>query len=268
MTTDTRPICVNAMPNLRRNSTRLMVVMCIGIALSLYGVYIQTRSSSNLNYSPSVSVASSWLYHNVGQHLMSPSFLTNGGSCVRDRAPNRPTFAQLFMYRFVHPTMRYSAIVNGLINVSQILLLKVYCKSLSGTDTIIGLSAFGIGISLICLIGSFAFCRLMCISCLCIHHIVIIYLAVMRRRMVQGLTCPTSGPPNLFGPGSAIGGASAGCSGGISGPRGALGPRSGAGCGTTSSGPTANAAGKHGSTCKRAPDSNIPDPIRRRSNRT
>lgn len=195
----TRPVCVYAMSGLKRNSTKLMVVMCIGIAFALYGVFVQTRAHhASHHYMPKVAtVASSWLYHNVGQHLMSPSFLKTGGTCNAERrAAMRHSFARLIMTRFVYPTMRYSGIINGLINLIQIILLKVYCKSVCSCDAITGLSVVGLIVSMICLWGSVVGCRLMCISCLGIHHMIIMYFAIKRRRMVQNMLCP---PANLSG---------------------------------------------------------------------
>jgi hypothetical protein len=216
MASETRPICVYAMPNIKRNSTRLMIVMSIGIALALFGVYVQARNRSNPQYMPSVSLVSGWLYHNVG-HLMSPSFFMDGASCnraARQLPPSLRPSSRSFMQRFIYPVMRCSAILNGLINVAQILLLKIYCKSVCGTNIIIGLSAIGVVISAICLIGSFATCRLMCLSCLGIHHVVIMYLAAKRRRMLQSFICPTGPNSNP----SSGGGCTFGTGGGGSGP--------------------------------------------------
>lgn len=191
MTSESRPICVYALAGLKRNSTKLLVVMCIGIGLALYGIYIGVRSQTNPNYQPTITVAANWLYQSVGQKTANSGYFMNG---CRNKQSFKPTFGHLLMSNFVYPISRYSGILNGSINVAQIILLKVFCKSFSGTDAIIGLSAIGLIISMICLVGSFAFCKLICISCLGIHHIVIIYLAIRRRRMLKNILCP---PQNI-----------------------------------------------------------------------
>lgn len=263
MTSETRPVCVYAIAGLRRNSNRLMIVMCIGIAFALYGVYVGMRHHSNPSYVPSVSAASSWLYNNVGQLIMKPKFLKTGVSCTRGGSYTKNTFGHLLMRRFVYPTMRYSGLLNGLINLAQIAILRMYSKSVCATDTIIGLSAFGLVVSFICLVGSFASCRLMCISCLGIHHKVIIYLAAQRRRMVQSILCPSSNLAGLpsgtcsFGAATGGGGGSGSGSGGSSGGRINLAPPA-----------TGQQSAKHTSSCvTRRTGSDNHDQSRRRSNR-
>lgn len=192
MTSETRPTCVYALAGLKRNETRLMIVMCVGIALALYGVYIQARSQSNPSYMPTISVATSWLYESLGHRLNHPTsmFASCQGKQAKTTVP--ASFGHFLLHKLIEPVTHYSGIINGTINVIQIAILKVYSKSLTGTDAIIGLSSFGMVVSMICLLGSFASCKLMCISCLGIHHIVIIYLAIRRRRMLKNILCPTA----------------------------------------------------------------------------
>lgn len=224
MAGEARPVCVYTMASLKKNSTKLLVLMCIGIALALYGIYVQARSQSNPNYMPTLTLATHWLYHNVGQRIAHPSTLLTGTNCgaLRQQAA-KGSVGRLLMSRFVAPVTRYSGIMNGFINVLQILLLMVYGRSVMGADAIMGLSAFGLVVSAICLVGSFAVCKLMCISCLGIHHIVIIYLALRRRRLLSNIFCPSGGAPSgeptprgaasTFGSGGGGGGGGGGGSG-------------------------------------------------------
>lgn len=215
-----RPVCVYALAGFKKNTTKLMVVMCIGIALALYGVYVQARSSSNPNYMPTITLATNWLYNNIGQRIVHPSYLLNG---CNGKQLVKQSFGSLMMHRFVYPVTRYSGLFNGFINLVQIVLLKVCYKSLAGVDAIVGLSAAGLAISFVCLIGSFAYCKLMCISCLGIHHVVIIYLAIRRRRILNNILCPTAnvneGSTCTFGSstGGGGGGAGSGSGGGAGG---------------------------------------------------
>lgn len=199
-----RPVCVYAMAALQRNSTRLMIMMCVGVALALCGVYIQTRMQSNPNYTPTIAVATKWFYAILGRRLVNSSRLLRG--CTNELSDSfKPTVGKLLMHRFIYPITRYSGLMNGTINLVQIILLKVYCKSFTGTHSIIALSALGAGISLLCLIGSFVACKMMCLSCLGIHHGAIIYLAMNRCRILKNVLCPTenvNASGCTFGPGN------------------------------------------------------------------
>lgn len=199
-----RPICIYAEAALKKNGTKLLVVISIGIALALYGVYVQARSRSNPHYMPTITIATHWFYTSVASRFPIPgASYMNGcgnkyGGGMRQRLPHA-------LWRFfVSPIVKNSGFINGMINVVQIALLKMYCCSLKATDAIIALSAIGWLVSMICLFGAFASCKLMCISCLGVHHLAIIYLAVRRRKIVQNILCPQ---PNVsqsctFGVGS------------------------------------------------------------------
>lgn len=188
MTTEPRPVCNQALGGLKRNSTKLLITMCIGIALALYGVYVQARSQSNPNYMPTISIASHWIYKAIGkQSIKHPVQMLTG--CFSKQLAKGSTY-HVFMQYFVLPIVHVSGIINGMVNLVQIVLLKVYCRNIWATNVTIGLSAFGFIISMICLCGSYASCKLMCISCLGIHHMVIIYLALRRRNILENLNCP------------------------------------------------------------------------------
>lgn len=183
-----RPICIYAEAALKKNGLKLLVVICIGIALALYGVYVQARRSSNPHYVPTITVATHWFYTSVASRFPVPgaTYMNGCGNKygMRHRLPHA-----LWRY-FVGPIVKNSGFINGMINVVQIALLKMYCSSIRATDAIISLSAIGWIISMICLFGSFASCKLMCISCLGVHHLVVIYLAVRRRKIIQNMLCP------------------------------------------------------------------------------
>lgn len=187
MTSETsRPVCVYAMAGLKRNSTKLLITMCIGIALALYGCYVQARSQSNPTYMPSISMATRWLYTSLGNTLAHPTHMMKG--C--NHKATKQTVPHFLMRHLVKPIVQYSGLINGMINLTQIILLKVYCRSVKATNVMIAMSAVGFIISMICMGGAYATCRLMCISCLGIHHLVIIYYANCRRRIIQNILCP------------------------------------------------------------------------------
>lgn len=186
MANEARPICGNAVLALKKNSTKLLVTMCIGIGLAMYGIYVQSRTQSNPSYAPTISVATNWLHGYIGNGLINTGMLgCNGKSgAMKASAPN-------FMVRsFVNPIVRYSGWINGFIHIIQIILLKIFCRSIKGTDGIIALSAIGLLTSVICLGGAFASCKMMCISCLGVQHIFIIYFAIRRRAVIQNIHCP------------------------------------------------------------------------------
>lgn len=193
-----QPVCVYAMQKLKRNSTTLLIAMCIGIALALYGCYVQARSQSNPHYTSTIATATHWLYNNLGKKIMHPSALLrncNGFSRGGESMSKARGFGHMCSYvlmRFlIKPMVQYSGIMNGMINIVQIILLKVYCKSVPVTDVIIALSGVGFAISMLCLIGSIINCKLMCFSCLGIHHLFIIFYGLRRRQIIKNLLCPT-----------------------------------------------------------------------------
>lgn len=188
MTGEARPICAQAMSGLKRNSTRLLITMCIGIALAMYGVYVQARSESNPSYMPAVSIASHWLYKAIGKEtLKHPGQMLSG--CFNKQVL-KATGPRFLMRNFILPIVHTSGIINGSINLIQIILLKVYWREMFATYVTIGLSATGFVISMLCLYGAYASCKLMCISCLGIHHVIIIYLALWRGKILQNIHCP------------------------------------------------------------------------------
>lgn len=188
MTGETRQICSQAMSGLKRNSTKLLITMCVGIALAMYGVYVQARSESNPSYMPSISIASHWLYKTIGkQTLKHPGQMLSG--CFNKQVA-RATTSHFLMRNFILPIVHTSGIMNGLINLIQIILLKVYWREIFAANVTIALSATGFAISMLCLYGAYASCKLMCISCLGIHHLIIIYLACCRGKILQNIYCP------------------------------------------------------------------------------
>lgn len=191
MAAESRPIyCAAALNGLKRNSTKLLITMCIGIALAFYGVYVQARSQSNPSYMPTISIASHWIYKAIGkQAIKHPTHMLTG--CFNKQLAKGGSFNALMHY-LVMPIVHFSGIINGITNIIQIVLLKVYCRDICATNVTIGLSVFGFIISMICLSGSYASCKLMCISCLGIHHMVIIYLALRRRNILMNIECPQS----------------------------------------------------------------------------
>lgn len=201
MSTETRPICQYAMATLKKNSTRLLITMCIGLALAMYGIYVTNRGHSNPHYMPTISVAGHWLYNMFGQKILYPSNILK--PCTKNTFTQ--TVPHFLMRALIKPIVHYSGLVNGLINIVQIVLLKVYCSNMMATNAIIALSATGWLISMVCLFGAFATCKLMCISCLGIQHKVIIYLAWRRRAIIQNMFCPPlkSGSTNNTGAGVA-----------------------------------------------------------------
>lgn len=192
MTTDTVNICVIARGELKKNSNRLLVAMCIGIALALYGCYVSTRSQSNPHYMPQTSMAVHWLNGKFGKILDNPIKMLK--NCNNKHSKQTHTHSKLHSHNLInyvlHGFANHSGIINGIINLVQIMILKMYCSSIQATDVILGLSTFGLLVSLLCIIGSFASCKLMCLSCLGIHHAFIIYFVVCRRKILTNALCP------------------------------------------------------------------------------
>lgn len=185
MTPDSRPVCQYAVAGLKKNSTKLLIAMCVGIALALYGAYVQSRTHADPNYLSTLSMATHWAKDLVGAKMASRLIK----ACVQTPAMKR-TVPHFMMRMLVHPIVHYSAIMSGFINVAQIILLKVYCKSVPVTNVIIALSAIGLVLSAVCMVGAFAACKTMCITCLGIHHCFIIYYAVRRRIFIKNMLCP------------------------------------------------------------------------------
>lgn len=202
MTNEPRHLCVYAMSSLKKNSTRLLVVMCIGIALGAYGIYVQARSHSNVSYVPSITMATRWMAERVGYKMMHPSQMMKACGMAKGAANMAKHSGGLchFMMRFlVNPIVSNSGMMNLMINVAQIILLKVYCRSIMATDVMIAMSVLGLIISMICMFGSFATCKLMCISCLGLQHMAIIYFSFCRRKILQNMLCGISNNQSSFG---------------------------------------------------------------------
>lgn len=144
------------------------------------------RGHSNPHFMPTISVAGHWLYNMFGQKILHPTSILK--PCAKSTF--KQTVPHFLMRALIKPVVHYSGLVNGLINIMQIILLKLYCSNLMATNAIIALSATGWLISMVCLFGAFATCKLMCISCLGIQHKIIIYLAWRRRAIIQNMFCP------------------------------------------------------------------------------
>lgn len=187
MVVEARPICVYAKQNLKRNSTKLIIVMCFGIALALYGIYIQSKSRVNPSYFTTMSMASHWLYNRIGQRLLHPLSYRPSAYFGQCGDPQRSMFVMRYVFK---PVAACTSLLNALINLTQIILLKVYCSNVRATKAIIGLSAFGLVLGFFCIVGSFATCKLMCITCLGVHHMIIMYLANKRRHIINNMLCP------------------------------------------------------------------------------
>lgn len=194
-----RPICVYALANLKRNSTRLLIAMCIGIGLALYGAYVASRMRSSVRYTPTIQAATSWFNERLAHTLGHPmSKLTGGASCSAgqtNQALYRTplTRSKWILDKIVRPFVTSSGLINLLINISQIVLLKIYSMSGPACDAIVGLSIGGLVVSGMCMFGALMTCKTMCLSCLGIHHAVIIYFALKRRTIIHSMLCP-SGP--------------------------------------------------------------------------
>lgn len=214
-TSNQQPMCVYAKANLKRNSTKLLVAMCIGIALALYGGYVATRMRTNDRYVPTISAATHWLGNRIGHSFKYPMEILKATGCntKSHHMYSRPplTAGQWFVKNMVRPFVSISGLINGLLNIGQMILLKVYCMSVPACNGIIAMSAIGLAISLLAMIGSIITCKLMCLSCLGIHHGFIIYFAMKRRIIIQNMLCP----PGAAGSGGASSGA---CPSGGSGP--------------------------------------------------
>lgn len=193
MTTDTgRPVCVYAKAALKRNGTRMMLIMCIGIALALYGGYVANRMRANSRYMPAMSAASHWLNSRLAQTIGYPmSMFGSSGNCDPRFGSFKEVGRVWVMNKLIKPIVASSGFINGIVNVTQIILLKVYCSSVKATDAIIGLSIVGLVVSIICLVGSFFTCKMMCLSCVGIHHGLIIYLGMKRRQIQYNIMCPS-----------------------------------------------------------------------------
>lgn len=205
MTASSTP-CVYAVANLKRNSTRLVVAMCIGIVVSLYAIYLQARVSAG--YDLYITKACHWLMQHMGVKSASlSSSAANGGNCWTKTACAKTgsrlnPFAAMYhhptsglhriMRRLAMPMVSCTTLLNGLINAIQIIVLKVCCKSIAGTNAIIGMSAFGMVLSSICMISSmFSCCKLLCLSCFSLQHVAIIYFACRRRCIIRNMMCPS-----------------------------------------------------------------------------
>lgn len=187
----TRPICVYAKANLKRNSTRLMVAMCIGIMLAIYGAYVSSRMRNNERYMPTLSSAGNWLNKRFMDSFGNPMSIFSL-NCMNIKQARAKSAAAWVMSNMIKPFVNQSGLLNGLINVTQIILIKVYCMSIPVTDAVIGLSIAGLFVSILCLVGSFLSCKMMCLTCLGIHHALIIYFGLQRRCILTNMLCPTS----------------------------------------------------------------------------
>lgn len=187
MVSEQRNVCVYAKANLKQNSTKLLVAMCVGIALALYGCYVRSQSKVDPHYMPSVSVAIHWLNEKITNNVGNPMNMLKRN--CHSKAPKYNASHILSRY-VLAPFVSNSGILNGLINVGQIILLKVWCSSIPATNAIMGLSVLGLVVSGVCVVSAFASCKLMCLSCLGIHHIAIIYLAIIRNRILCNIHCP------------------------------------------------------------------------------
>lgn len=162
---------------------KLLIIMCIGIALALYGMYVRSRANTNPNYMSPINTATHWMLDHVGSKILHPF---RGGSCASRGIRHS------FISEFLQMVVNSSGLVNGLINVTQIIVLKVNSSSVKSADAIIAMSSIGWVVSMICLVGAFSSCKLMCISCLGIQHVAIIYFAIKRRKMILSSQCPTA----------------------------------------------------------------------------
>lgn len=203
MTVD-RPICTYALASLKKNSTHLLIAICIGLALSLYGIYVQARSV-NPAYKSSLNMASSWMIQAISDKFMNPAKLFYNCYAKATAKRSVPSFFSRYMIR---PIIYKSGLMNAAISITQIVLLKLYCRSVRAATTIVILSALGVLISGICFFGTLASCKAICISCLSFHHGVVIYLAMRRRNMIGNMLCPpantnegacTFGTPGNYG---------------------------------------------------------------------
>lgn len=200
MTSETRFTCVYARNNLRKNSNKLLVAMCIGIALALYGCYVQARARIHSNQVHSMNGASHWM----NERLLKPMNQWRGAcSGSQNNGAHHNAASRVVMEYMVRPFIAQSGLINGLINVIQIVLLKLYCSSLPATNAIVALSVVGLCLSLVCLIGALATCKMMCVSCLGLHHAAIIWFALQRRAIFRSMLCPPGPGSGLSsGPGS------------------------------------------------------------------
>lgn len=222
-----QPICLFAKQALRKNSTKLLVAMCVGIALSVYGIYVHSRSHSNPGYESNIAVASHWLF-NVANKIIHPTTMLNGCKTSQKATAAMGVGKQagmlkmrlilnFIMQMLIEPMTHYAGPINVGINLIQIILLKIFCKSKPATTAIIVLSGIGFCVSMFCFIGSMASCKLMCISCLGIHHMFIIYYGLARNRIIKGMLCPpqqANSNNNCSYPGINLSGANANLSSG------------------------------------------------------
>lgn len=203
MTID-RPVCIYALNGLKKNSTQLLITICIGLALSLYGIYVQARSSSP-GYRSSIATASNWLMDTISHKLAYSASMLAGCHSKAHLKRAVPTFFSRYLIR---PVIYKSGFMNAIISLVQMVLLKLYCRNIKATSSIIALSCVGICISAVCFFGALATCKTVCISCLSIHHGFVIYFALRRRAIISNMLCPpgntnegacTFGTPSNYG---------------------------------------------------------------------
>lgn len=189
MVSEQRNVCVYAKASLKQNSTKLLVAMCVGIVLALYGCYVRSQSKVDPHYMPSVSVAVHWLNDRITNNVGNPMNMLKR-NCPPTKSPKFSAASHVLGRYVWGPFVSNSSILNGMINIGQIILLKVWCSSIRATNAIMGLSVLGLVVSAVCVVSAFASCKLMCLSCLGIHHIAIIYLAIIRNRILANIFCP------------------------------------------------------------------------------
>lgn len=185
---ENRQICVYAAASLKQNSTNLLIAMCCGIGLALYGCHVASQMSSNPTYIPSTSIAIHWLNDKLATSLGNPMNLIKGNCNVKQHSRY---VADGFIY-ILKLFATYSGLMNGIINLAQILLLKMKGYDMIATNIIVSLSVLGILVSLMCIMGSYATCKIVCLSCIGLHHGFIIYYGLRRRKMLSNLVCPST----------------------------------------------------------------------------
>jgi len=189
--------CVYTQLELNKNRCKMLWFMCIGIAIALYGIYVQARSASNPSYSPSLEVASSWMYHNVVHKVAQPTSWFRdilagcGHHASQTIKKDSGGLGSMIMNRLMLPAVRYSGMANGMIHVLQICFLLSSPKSTRAAEVILAFSSLGLLVSALCLGGAMAHCRLIGFTCLGVHHMVIMWLAWGRRLLLKGANCPS-----------------------------------------------------------------------------
>lgn len=176
--TAARP-CAYATPCLRKNKIYLVLCMTIGIATAIYAMYNHSKSGAS-SYLPTAAL------HTIlnSNHLTSKYAAKFGNVAARVTCDTKDNL-------FGSPMVRTSSIITLSVHVIQLVVIGVYSRSCYATKSIMGMSAAGLAVSMICMIVGLFSCKSYCMSCLGLQHLAIMYFGYNRLHLLKSSGCPS-----------------------------------------------------------------------------